>query len=546
MAYLSGTAYNEEEKIWSGPRCKETYSREMTVGEAIVLQLRKTPQKIIQILESTGESLTAQDYLDHSMSLARNILDMGVQAGDIVGIYAKHSLHLATVILASFLCGTPIHGVYDKFEKDTITKLYETTRPRVIYCDEENYKNVLFALEQLQLDAKIVLMTGNLPGVLNIKDLVEKRNDVGDIFTFPCSKLTSADTAAILSSSGTTGTPKGVMCSHQAMLHNLIYLTATMDSVLMCFSTMYWASGVMNLLQSLLSSALRIVPDRPYSAEYLLDLIKRYKVPHFFATGTQIIDLVLNQDKKVVRSCLAPLICGGAKLPQTIQEQIIDILSDNTKRPGFVVTYGLSEIMGGVSINGGNPFNFKPETEGKLWCNREVCLVDEAAQRLGPNETGELFVHSPYIWTGYYKNPEATAQAKHDKWIRTGDLGYFDSEGFLHIIGRAKEMFKWRGFQICPQPIEEVLQRIPGVAEVCVFPLPDLVAGSLAACAIVRTNDETGRNLTTQVVNECLEQQLDSFYHLRGGVYFVNALPRTDTGKVQRLKMPQIIGVIER
>lgn len=117
MAYLSGTAYNEEEKIWSGPRCKETYSREMTVGEAIVLQLRKTPKKVIQILESTGESLTAQDYLDHSMSLARNILDMGVQSGDIVGIYAKHSLHLATVILASFLCGTPIHGVYDKFEK---------------------------------------------------------------------------------------------------------------------------------------------------------------------------------------------------------------------------------------------------------------------------------------------------------------------------------------------------------------------------------------------------------------------------------------------
>lgn len=117
MSYLTGTKYNEAEKIWSGPKSKEIYSRDMTVGEAIVLQLRKTPQKVIQILESTGETLTAQEFLDHSMALAKRMLEMGISAGDIVGGYAKHSLHLGTVMLASFLCGTPVHGVFQSFEK---------------------------------------------------------------------------------------------------------------------------------------------------------------------------------------------------------------------------------------------------------------------------------------------------------------------------------------------------------------------------------------------------------------------------------------------
>ncbi|XP_061386672.1 gramicidin S synthase 2-like [Musca vetustissima] len=545
--YLEQEMYRE--KIWSGPKTKEIYSPEMTVGEVIVMQLRRTPNKIIQILESTGESLTAHEYLNYSMALARNLLDLGIKPGDIVGLYAKHSLHLATVMLASFLCGTPVHGVFHGFEKDTITKLYETTRPKIIFCDEENYKKVLYTKDTLELDAKIVIMTGSVKDVLHIQNLVNTLREVGDLSSFPCTKLSSADTAAILCSSGTTGTPKGVLCSHQSMLHNLLYLTATMDSVLLCFSTMYWASGVMNLLQGLLYSALRIVPDRPYTPEYFLDVVKRYKVTHVFSTGAQIADLVLNGDKNVARAALESidtLMCGGAKIPQAIQEQIIEIFGDNTKRPGFVIGYGLSEIMGGVSINGGYPFQFKAQTEGKLWPNREVCIVGEKGQRMGPNETGEVYVYSPYIWLGYYNNPEATAQAKQGKWIKTGDLGFFDNEGFLHLIGRAKEMFKWKNFQICPQPIEEVLQRIPGVAEVCVFPIPDLVAENLAACAIVKSKDAVGKQLTARMVNECIEQQMDSYYHLRGGVYFVDSLPRTDTGKVQRLKMAQLIGEIDR
>ncbi|XP_058976614.1 uncharacterized protein LOC131801702 [Musca domestica] len=544
VSYLSGTKYDKIEKIWSGPKSKEIYSRDMTVGEAIVLQLRKTPQRVIQILESTGESLTAQEFLDHSMALAKNMLEMGIVAGDIVGGYAKMSLHLGTVMLASFLCGTPVHGVFQSFEKDIIANIYATTRPKIIFCDAENYKNALYVVQMLQLDAKIILMTGSIGSVLNIKDLIKKREDVDDLSIFPCTKMTSSDTAAILSSSGTTGTPKGILCSHHAMLHNVPYLNATMDSVLMCFSSMFWATGVTHFVQGLLYSALRIVPDRPYRPEYFLDVIKRYKVTHCFATSAQIADWVMNINEDVICTALRSidtLMTGGSAVPQPIQDKIIDILSDNTKRPGFVMIYGSSEIFLGCSINGGYPYESKAKTVGKLWLNREVCIVDENGKRLGPNETGEIYVHTPNIWMGYYENPKATAQAKDGKWIRTGDLGCFDEDGFLHLMGRSKEMIKWISFQISPQAIEELLEPLPGVAEVCVFGVPDLAAGSLVACGIVRTPDKEGDLLTEEMVNEYLESKMDGLYLLHGGVYFIDALPRTDTGKVQRLKMLQLI-----
>ncbi|XP_005183354.2 uncharacterized protein LOC101887454 [Musca domestica] len=549
MSYLTGTKYNEAEKIWSGPKSKEIYSRDMTVGEAIVLQLRKTPQKVIQILESTGETLTAQEFLDHSMALAKRMLEMGISAGDIVGGYAKHSLHLGTVMLASFLCGTPVHGVFQSFEKGVIAKIYETSRPKIIFCDQENYENVLYVLDKLQLDAKIVLMTGSIDGVLNIKDLIKKREDVGDLSAFPCSKLCSSDTAAILSSSGTTGTPKGIMCSHQSMLHNNLHLTVTQDSVIMCFSSMFWSTGILNFVQSLLYSALRIVPDRPYSPEYFFDLVERYKVTHCFATSAQITDWVTNHDKDVVRKSLQSidtLLSGGTSIPQTIQDQIMELLSNGKKKPGFAMGYGTSEIFICTSINGGYPFEYKAQTEGKLWPNRDMCIVDENGKRLGPNELGEIYVRTPYIWLGYYKNAKATAQAKDGEWIRTGDLGFFDDDGFLHLKGRAKEIIKWLSFQISPQSIEEMIQCIPGVSEVCVFAVTDLAAGSLVACAVVRTPDEEGQQLTAQMINEYLESKMDGLYLLRGGIYFLNDLPRTDTGKVQRMKMPQIIEEIDR
>lgn len=117
MFPLTGTVYDSAQKIWSGPERKDLYHENMTLGEATFLGYSKNPEKIIQINDSTNERMTAREFLGHAATLAKNLLKMGVQVGDVVGLYAQNATHTATVMMSAFLCGTPVNAVYFGFDK---------------------------------------------------------------------------------------------------------------------------------------------------------------------------------------------------------------------------------------------------------------------------------------------------------------------------------------------------------------------------------------------------------------------------------------------
>lgn len=233
--------------------------------------------------------------------------------------------------------------------------------------------------------------------------------------------------------------------------------------------------------------------------------------------------------------------CCGSKIPLLVQEKIMKFLCDNTNRPGFSIVYGMTEISGMLSVNGGHPCEFQELSEGKLVRNKKVRILDKHGNHLGPNEHGEILVYSPYKWLGYYDNPEATKNAVIDNWLYTGDIGFFDDLGFLHVCGRDKDVFKSSNFQIYPQIIEDIIMRIDGVAEVCVFGVPDFVASNLTAAAIVRTQDKNGMALSAESVDQSVKKSMASVYHLKGGVYFVDYMPKTSSGKVQRSKVMELV-----
>lgn len=117
MFPLTATYYDAQEKLWSGPQRKDLYNENMTLGEVAFLELSKNPKKVIQINDSTGEQLTSEEFLDHSTTLARNFIKIGLKPGDVVGLYAQNSTHIATVVMASYLCGTPVNALYPGFDK---------------------------------------------------------------------------------------------------------------------------------------------------------------------------------------------------------------------------------------------------------------------------------------------------------------------------------------------------------------------------------------------------------------------------------------------
>lgn len=117
MYPLTATYYDAQQKLWFGPQRKELYNEIITLGEVAFLELSKHPKKVIQINDSTGEKLTAEEFLDHTTALAKNFLRMGLKPHDVVGVYAHNSTHIATVMLASYLCGTPVNSLYPGFDK---------------------------------------------------------------------------------------------------------------------------------------------------------------------------------------------------------------------------------------------------------------------------------------------------------------------------------------------------------------------------------------------------------------------------------------------
>lgn len=295
---------------------------------------------------------------------------------------------------------------------------------------------------------------------------------------------------------------------------------------------------------SLTHCCLRIVTSKPFTPDYLLQLVERHNITHMITNGGQMAELIMTEDVVKIQKCLASidtLVVGGSKVPLIVQEQMTSVLEVNDKRPGFGLAYGMSELSGMLSFNGGYLCEHKVGTEGKLTANKKVRIISKKGKFLGPNEHGEIIISTPYTWFGYYRNVEAYKKAYIDNWLHTGDIGFFDDEGFLHVCARDNDVFKARNFQIYPQLIEDVVIQVAGVFEACVFGIPDLMTSHLIACAVVRKQDDTGHKLTEEKILSHVQSKMASMYHLSGGVHFLDAIPKTGSGKVQRGKLLDLV-----
>lgn len=324
---------------------------------------------------------------------------------------------------------------------------------------------------------------------------------------------------------------------------SLSSLTLTAESVTFTFSTMFWASGLWTLVESLRNACLRIVTDQPYTPEYFLHIVRQYKITHVVAGRPNMSELVLYDNFNKIQKSLESidtLIVAGAKAPLIIREKLNSYLACNTNRPGYSASYGMSEA-GMISTNSAYFGEYLEDSEGKLAANTMVRIINKEGERMGPNEQGEICIYKPYTWLGYYNNEQATLKAKRDNWLFTGDIGYFDDQGFMHVCARDSDIFKSNGFQIHPQRLEDIIARLPGVLETCVFGIPDFAAVYLTACVVVRAPNEQGQKLTTKDIDQQIKANIGSMYNLNGGVYFMDDIPKTASGKVQRRKVLELV-----
>lgn len=278
----------------------------------------------------------------------------------------------------------------------------------------------------------------------------------------------------------------GVCLSHAAILDTISRHALDSSHVMLCFSSLYWISGVVTLLRGTLIGALRIITTEIFAPELFIDLIERYEVTFTLNAPHQLV-LMMNCDrfKSAKFSSLKSVFVGGSKVPFYLKTE----LSKHCPNGYVHAAYGASETVGPWVFD--YPAKLGKDSAGMLMGGHFVKIIDDKGNRCGPNVDGEICVKMTYKFLGYYGNLEATADLfDQEGFIVTGDMGHFDEDGDLFVTGRKKDLLKYYNFPIAPTEIDEYLMQSPDIASACVVGIPDPM-GDLPAAVIVRNEGST-------------------------------------------------------
>lgn len=298
------------------------------------------------------------------------------------------------------------------------------------------------------------------------------------------------------------------------------------ETVFFITSTLDWITGLWAFMFSAFIGSTRIITNKPFSAEYFVHLVKKYKINLTTLAPVHLAAVVACKDATpFALSSLRNLNYGGGILSQATLQKAQELAKNAVMNSAYAMTE-----VGPITIS----YGIKNSTSaGKPLPGNRIRIVDEAGNNLGPNEPGEIYVHTGEHWNGYYGNPVATRQIQDfEGWIHTGDLGYVDEEMQLYVVDRKKETLKYQGTHYWPTEIEHAIRELPQVRETCVVGVPNELLGDAAGALVVRSE---GSNITEKEIIDHVAQRLPVITkQLHSGVKFVERLPYNTNGKTVR------------
>ena len=340
------------------------------------------------------------------------------------------------------------------------------------------------------------------------------------------------DVAVIMYTSGTTGKPKGAMLSHKNLLSNadsvIDGLGLVEEDVMLTVLPLFHSFGAMvGMIAPMLAGAKVVLVPR-FTPQKIIESVKKYKATIFPAVPSMF--ALLNQVKDATAKDLFSLkfcISGGAPLP-------LEVMNEFERKYGVLIYEGdgPTECSPVTSVNpiGGKR---KPGSIGLPVKNVEMKIADEKGNFLPPGQLGEIVVKGPNVMKGYYKDERATREAFFGEYLRTGDIGKMDEEGYFYILDRKKDMIIVNGMNVYPREIEEILYRHPAVAEAAVVAAPHPLHGEVPVAFIVLRE---GKVVSEQDIITYLESYITNF-KLPKKVFFREELPKTATGKISKVAL---------
>jgi fatty-acyl-CoA synthase len=349
----------------------------------------------------------------------------------------------------------------------------------------------------------------------------------------PALAVGPADMALLPYTSGTTGLPKGCMHPHSSVMHNAVaaglWGNGSAENVVLSVVPMFHITGMVSVMHTSIRGGATLIVMPRWDRDLAGRLISRWKVTHWTNIPTMVIDLLGSPNfASFDLTSLVYIGGGGAAMPQAVAQRLLEQYDLR-----YVEGYGLTETAAPSHSN--PPDAPKQQCLGIPFMSTDARVVDpETLQEMAVGEQGEIVIHGPEVFQGYWKRPDATAAAFVEidgkRFFRSGDLGRVDEDGYFFITDRLKRMINASGFKVWPAEVEALMYRHPAIQEACIISTRDSYRGeSVKAVVVLRPSHQ---DLVTEqdIIDWCRDNM--AVYKVPRVVQFASTLPKSGTGKV--------------
>jgi acyl-CoA synthetase (AMP-forming)/AMP-acid ligase II len=499
------------------------------------MRAAEEPEKIYMFAPEPKLTLTYAQLQNDSIELGKHLYSKGFQKGDKISFMLGNGYQAAKIFLGGMYAGLVVAPLNLQSQPSQLEYVMAHSDTRLIFFSTDQKERVEKAASKVDRPIEMIRIDNDA------QRLFDADMDLSGVELPP---VNEEDDALLLYTSGTTGLPKGVILSHKNMVAGGEYTTLahelTSQDRALCSLPLYHINGeIVTAVTPLVSGGSVVMPHK-FSVSDFWELISEYRCTWFSVVPTIISFLTSSTSIEGKGFHLEQLRFGrsaSSALPPSLHKTF-----EEKFKVGIIETMGLTETAAPVFSNPVDPAKRKYGSPGEAVGNIAK-IIDKTGREVPRGTQGEIMIKGDNVMKCYYKAPDKTAEAlESDGWLHTGDLGYMDEEGFVFVTGRIKELIIKGGENIAPREIDEAFYKHPAIQDAAAVGIPDDEYGEEIMCCCVIKED-----------CECTIEDLDKFCREELGEYktpkvikVMKELPKGPSGKIQRLKLPEIVKKIEK
>ncbi|GAB1860530.1 Probable 4-coumarate--CoA ligase 1 [Camponotus japonicus] len=519
---------------------------ETLVHEFIWNNIENYPDHVALECAISGKKYTFAQAKDATNYIGRSLRNIGLKEGDVIALVAPNFPDTVLGFLGGLSGGFIVTPMNPYYTVDEMSKQLLRANAKAIITSASIASTTLAATRAcLSPETPFIVIddkTSSIPeGSIPFDDLITRGKSLPPIST---SRIFD-DIATLPFSSGTTGLPKGVMLTHRNLVSNImmcqsclgdsfIPTTSTYQEIIPLILPFFHIYGLNGVVLPRLAFGAKMVFIPKFVPETFLDVLQKNKATSLYCVPPIVLflsssSLVKMQHLEHIHS----IVSGAAPLAKSDVDKLFSKFNIDPNKIKFRQGYGLTECSSVAFVEDGKKFSsIGKNIDG---CLARLVNIETQQDIVTPGENGELWIKGPHIMKGYLNDEASTKEIlTEDKWLKTGDIAYFDEDYDFFITGRMKELIKVKGFQVPPAELEALLRTHPDVDDAAVIGIPHAKYGEVPKAFIVTSKD---KKLTEDDIKNFMKEKVSDYKQLKGGVVFLNEIPKNAAGKILRLNL---------